>query len=447
MKISELEQFNKWWKTGKVPLTLLQEYKRPLFFELLRYLRKRWIVSIVGLRRVGKTTLMYQLINELLKEVEPHRILYYSFDEKGGDINDVLESYRENILGKSWEDAGKVYIFLDEIQKTDDWQNKIKKYYDLYPNIKFVISGSAGIMIEKKVKESLAGRLFDFYLKPLSFSEFVSLNLEGVKDKIQPVKPNEIDFDSIESTYKRLALFEDEMKACFNEFVKKGGFPEMVKEKDLENVKRYVRNAVIEKIIFKDIPLAFRIEEPQLLETLLRLVANEPGMTTEYISLAKDLKKDRVTISNYFFYLQRSYLLRFLSSFRGRYRVSSRKAKRAYLEDIGVILALMEREVTDDVMGKIVENLVITSLEAKSFWKNSYDVDCVITKGNTFIPVEVKYREHISSSDIKGILSFLKKFKMTFGIIITKNLFKREKVDGIEVLYIPAWLILTMVWS
>lgn len=445
MKASELEQFNSWWKTGRVPSNLLREYRRPLFFELLKYLKKRWVVSIVGLRRVGKTTMMYQLIDQLLKSEQPRHILYYSFDEKSADLNEVLETYRENILNKSWRDVGKVYVFLDEIQKAEEWQGKLKKYYDLYPNIKFVISGSAGIVIEKRVKESLAGRLFDFYLKPMPFSEFMRLKLRETIPDFPQIKPEKLGFKTVESSYRKLALFENEIKGCFNEFLRRGGFPEMVGEEDEEGIRRYIKNAVIEKIIFKDIPLAFRIEEPQLLETLLRIVANEPGTAVEYVSLSKDMKRDRVTISNYFFYLQRSYILRFLSSFRGRYKVSARKAKRAYFEDIGVILALSEKEMTDEMAGRIVENLIINALGAKVFWKNSFDVDCVLTHDGKFIPVEVKYREHISSADVKGVLAFLKKFKMKFGIIVTKDVFKREKLDGFEVLYIPAWLVLAIV--
>ena len=133
MEIEKLTLFNDWWITKKVKEGLLKPYKRPLFNEILRYLDDRQILLVTGLRRVGKTTLFYQLIQELVnKGVEPTKILYFSFDEESAEIDDLLKTYREKVLKAEFENT-KIYIFLDEIQKTKDWQNKLKIYYDIYP--------------------------------------------------------------------------------------------------------------------------------------------------------------------------------------------------------------------------------------------------------------------------------------------------------------------------
>ena len=128
--------FNSWWDTEKVPPLLLKPYKRGLFSKLVEFLGDRQILLIYGLRRVGKTTLLYQLIDHLLEQgVERDHILYFSFDEAVADLKQIIEGYQETAIGKPLQKVKKVYIFLDEIQKLKNWQNQIKIYYDLYPNI------------------------------------------------------------------------------------------------------------------------------------------------------------------------------------------------------------------------------------------------------------------------------------------------------------------------
>ena len=206
MEKEKLEEFNEWWFTEKVPEELLETYKRNLFYELKKNLEKRQIISVVGLRRTGKTTIMYQLIDFLLAKMKPVNILYFSFDEEVKDLRDVLNTYRE-IHNLNFRE-GKFYVFLDEIQKLDDWQSQVKKYYDLYPRIKFIISGSEGLFLRKGAKETLAGRIYEFTLPTLSFVEF--LNMKRVKHT---------------SSYK--------LRAEFVDYVKRGGFPEMVFEENL----------------------------------------------------------------------------------------------------------------------------------------------------------------------------------------------------------------------
>lgn len=123
------------------------------------------------MRRTGKTTLFYQLIQSLIEQkINPKNILYFSFDESIEELRDLINFYQENIVKKEiGKERHKYFIFLDEIQKLKDWQNKIKAIYDLYPNIKFFISSSASLNILLDAKESLAGRIFYFNLDILSF--------------------------------------------------------------------------------------------------------------------------------------------------------------------------------------------------------------------------------------------------------------------------------------
>ena len=124
-----------------------------------RYLAKNISISISGLRRVGKTTILFQLINYLLESgTEGKRILYYQFSEKINNLEQVLQIFFTNFTDL---EVGRdnFYIFLDELQYVRDWQSIVKGYIDQNKRIKFVVSGSASIYFRSSVKESLAGRM------------------------------------------------------------------------------------------------------------------------------------------------------------------------------------------------------------------------------------------------------------------------------------------------
>jgi len=174
--------FNRWWEEGKVEEMYLKPFKRDLFYSLVKFLNTRQIILLYGIRRVGKTTILYQLIDYLLKNgVNKKNILYFSFDEANVSLDEVLKNYSELVLGKDILKEKKIYLFLDEIQKLNNFQNQLKVYYDLYPNIKFIVSGSASLSIYKGVKESLAGRVYEFVLPLLSFSEYLTFLGEKIE--------------------------------------------------------------------------------------------------------------------------------------------------------------------------------------------------------------------------------------------------------------------------
>ena len=116
MEKAKLEEFNHWWTSKKVDTELALPFKRDIYPEIEKHLDKRFILALVGLRRVGKTTIMYQLIQKLVEaNINKTNILFFSFDEISVKLNKVLETYKE-IHSKDIR-AEKIYIFLDEIQK------------------------------------------------------------------------------------------------------------------------------------------------------------------------------------------------------------------------------------------------------------------------------------------------------------------------------------------
>ena len=203
MERSKLEEFNHWWINGKVDPELALPFKRNIYAEIERHLDKRFIVALVGLRRVGKTTTLYQIIQSLIeRKVALANILFFSFDEASAKLDEVLDTYRE-MHNKDFRKE-RAYIFLDEVQKCDNWENKIKKYYDIYPKLKFIISGSESLFIRRKTKETLAGRIFEFTLMPFTFREYLK-------------------FNKIKEEYFK---YETKIKPMFLKFAENGGFPE-----------------------------------------------------------------------------------------------------------------------------------------------------------------------------------------------------------------------------
>ena len=165
-----LTELNNWWKEEfKV------EYKeREIYAQIQKFISLPQIIALTGLRRVGKTTLMYRFIEDAIKDgLDPKNIIYFSFDEfREVEMREVLRAYEE-LMEKSLR-KGRYLLLLDELQKMNNWEDQIKAVYDTFgKNLKIIISGSESLFIRQKSKETLAGRIFEFKVEPLSFKEFL----------------------------------------------------------------------------------------------------------------------------------------------------------------------------------------------------------------------------------------------------------------------------------
>jgi len=411
--IDDLERFNPWWRTGAVRAEWLKEYKRKPYYEIKKYIEKRQILLIWGLRRLGKTTLMYQIISDIIKKAGRKNVFYFSFDEIAFDLKDVLEAYQKFILNKTFEGTKeRIYIFLDEIQKVKDWENKLKIYYDLYPNVKFFISGSASAALRKRSKESLAGRILDFLLRPLPFEEFLEMNGHDLKK----IKENP-------------GLWKREMIPLFYRYIKYGMFPELVAEEDEEFARKYILNNVVDRIIYKDLPEEFEIKDVELLKTLVYILGKNPGMIVNYKSIAKNLGRDQRTIANYFEYLEFGLLVKFVFNYRGSPLASARKLKKAYFSTPNIAFAFNQD--IDRILPAMLENLVASETDAKFFYRNGFEVDFIFADNGKIDAIEVKNSE----KDAKQIKKLKEKFTVRKAIIVDME--KEGKTEDIAIL--PAW--------
>jgi predicted AAA+ superfamily ATPase len=414
-----LYDFNPWWKTLSVPKNFTGQ-KRELFDNIASFLDYRQIIILFGLRRAGKTTLLYQIIDFLLqkKEVDHFNVLYFSFDEQALSLDAILEQYQRDILKQRLDEKDRIYLFLDEVQKLDDWCNKVKIIYDRYPNLKIFLSGSAALILKKETKESLAGRFFEFCVETFSFDEFVS-------------------YKNVSIDTGREGLYKFEIIRLFEDYLKNGGFIEAIDFDDTA-LKKYFRESLLERVIFKDIPESFVINNPQVIYRLLQIIAGMPGMYLDYKNLGNDLKLDQRTVANYVSYLDYSLLITRLYNFSRNKLTSEKKLKRIYLSNTGFLTAFRSGELD---YPSTLENHFAHILKARFFYRSPQkeEVDLIIDSKEKLIPVEIKIREKIKIKDLKPLIKFMKRFKCETAVVISKDDERIEKIDGLKVIILPYW--------
>ncbi|MBI2105479.1 ATP-binding protein [Candidatus Woesearchaeota archaeon] len=400
-----LQDMNPWWK-GEFNVEFNE---RELHKTIQKYLPLKQIVAFTGLRRVGKTTLMLKIIeDEVRGGLNSHNILFFSFDEfKDIEIDNLIKVYEE-ILEKDIR-KGKYLLLFDEIQKLNDWENKIKRIYDTFRNIKIIISGSESLFIKNKSRAILAGRIFEFKVETLTFKEFLDFK----------------DFN-----HKPLNLYNKDLKKLFNEFIFTLGFPELVGIKEKEIIKKYIKESILEKVIYNDIPKLFKIKDVSILESLFNIFLEEPGQIVEISKLANELNISRQSLSLYLRYLEDSFLIRKLYNYSRNKRKIERKLKKYYPTMLSPDLLFK-----DDILSKskTFEWLIINQLKAEFFWRDPYKNEVDIIKDN--IPIEIKY----GKIDLNGILLFMDKFKVNNGYVISLNEEEEKTFKNKKVKIIPAF--------
>jgi uncharacterized protein len=426
MDINELSEMNRWWTDSRVPEHLSKKIRRDLFPSIWKMMNKRQIISIVGLRRVGKSTLMFQLIDRLIEEgTNPRNILYFTFDIKETELKYILKTFREDLPGQV---EGMKYIFLDEVQKLDGWAENLKVFYDLDEELKFIISGSSGMEIEGISGKVLAGRVFKNTMGPLSFIEF--LKFSG-KQEMKPINS----IDDVKEAMLERSKWIGEMV----EYAHSGGFIEIIGE-ERKYRSMYVRSSVVDNMINRDLKDLQGIKDTDLVRELLKIFSSHPGMIVDHSSLGDDLGISRQTVSKYIGALLSAYSLIRLHSYHRNFLTSSKKAKRIYPAH-PCIIESFEEEIEPPVIGKIIESVVVSHLDPGFFYRaENKEIDIIIRDKERPLPIEVKYSNKIGGKDLRTIFHFVDKRDLEMGIVATKDLFERRG----KILLVPVFILLSM---
>ncbi len=459
---------NIWWQNEEINAQFLLGKERVEFNTIMSKLNEKRILSIIGPRRVGKSTLLYQTINHLLKEekIEPKRILFFSGDDpslffhEDDKLSNVLEVYFNEILEESiTKITSKVYIFIDEIHFIKNWQNFLKIYFDRKYNIKFIITGSSSLHLFKDANESLLGRIENIYVLPLTFCQFLNFHRTYVSKQEDIVLPK-FDFDNPDKSFKALENFyhQEEVKRnskkILKEYILVGGYPEYFEKRDIEVWQKSLTEDIITRGIYKDILAMYSIKSPQILEKLMYYIASNPSQTFSYSGMTGNFGIDTVTLITYLGYLKQAFLINVLENYSTNVGKTIRSNKKLSILDNGIQNSLLKKkQINSNEEGHIVETMVdfdIRLLCEKENYNQYYyrntekeEIDIILDRKNDIIPIEVKYTNQIEASDTKAIKKFIQKNKenkmgkTTYGIMITKDIYKKEE----DLYYIPYWLL------
>lgn len=467
-KKQSLIRNNSWWQQEKIKKPFLMERKREEFSTIVSKLEQKRILSIIGPRRVGKSTLMYQTINYLLenKKIQPKRILFFSgedpslFFHEEDKLSDILELYFDEILEESISQlTSKVYIFIDEVHFIKNWQNYLKIYFDQKYNIKFIVTGSSSLHLFKDATESLLGRIENIYVLPLTFNQFLNFHRTYVSQKEDILLPK-FYLDKPEESFKNLEsiYYNEELKlnvrTILKEYILAGGYPEYFENRDIDIWQRSLTEDIITRGIYKDILTMYNIKSPEILEKLMYYIADNPSQTFSYSGMTTNFGIDTVTLISYIGYLKQAFLINVLENYSTNIGKTIRSNKKLSILDNGIQNSLLKKkEIDDNDMGHIIEAMTDFDIRLlcerenynQYYYRNSdkEEIDLILDRKIDLIPIEVKYTNQIERIDTKTIKKFIEKNKdkkinkTPYGIVITKDIYKKEE----SLYYIPYWLL------
>lgn len=448
--IDRLKYENPWWVTGKTE----EEYnsmKRRLYFSLFSPLVEETDVKralvLMGPRRVGKTVMMHHAIQGLLdKGINPKKICFINIENpiyNNISISDLFDYSRK---ATNENETTGWFVFFDEIQYLKNWEIHLKILVDDYSKTKFIVSGSAAAALKMKSNESGAGRFTDFKLPPLTFNEFI--DLKGYNNLIIPSEmewgKNKVNFFS--------TININELNKLFVDYINFGGYPEVIfSEKIQANPGRYIRSDIVDKVLLRDLPSLYGIQDVQELNSLFTTIAYNTGNEVSLESLNNSSHVDKYLIKKYLTYLEAAFLIRIVK----RLDEAGKKFKRenfykVFLTNPSLRSALFAPiNATDDMMGNLVETAIYSQwLHRESFiphyarWSGG-EVDIVGLDDKKLKPVwavEIKWtnRFYEKPNELKSVISFCKKNKLNSALITTIDKEGKHLVDGITLYFVPA---------
>jgi predicted AAA+ superfamily ATPase len=432
---------NTWWVDGSIPYYKEFSKRRYFygFYDLVIQDFPHRAVVLMGPRRIGKTVIMFQAIQDLINNgVNPKNIFYFSLDTPIY-TNIPLEELISDGLKINNINIENSYFFFDEIQYLKDWEIHLKSLVDKNRKSKFIASGSAAAALRMKSIESGAGRFTDYFLPPLTFAEYIDLN--GF-DKL--LTETEIDFNGPRIFYQTEKI--EEFNKYFIDYINFGGFPEIALNADkVKNPERLIQKDITDKVIMKDLPGLFGIENTLELQQFFNVLSYRTGEILDYQTVSKETKTDNKTIKKYIKYLEAAFLIKVL------HRVDS-TAKRfknitqfkVYLTNPSLYTGLFGRVNADD---ERFPHLVETAVYAQYLhreheflryanWKDGKDegeVDLIQVSNNfqkVHWAVEVKWSDNPKVGKLK---LFMHRNNLNKAIVTSKTKF----VNHPDLLIVP----------
>lgn len=453
--LSRMRFDNPWWVNG-----MIQDDYRGMqprlyldsFYRLLCEPDIRRSVILMGPRRVGKTVMLFHTIQRLFDDgVNPQKVVYLSIDTpiyNNIGLEELFAFAREILQDNN---ANGYYVFFDEIQYLKDWEIHLKTLTDSYRQSRFIASGSAAAALKVKSIESGAGRFSDFMLPPLTFEEYIHLlhfdNLIRPKTITWKGREQSV-FDSIDI---------DVLNQHFIDYINYGGYPEITLSQAMrKNPGQFIRSDIVDKVLLRDLPSLYGIQDIQELNRLFVHIAYRSGSQFSYESLSNESNIKKETLKKYLTYLESAFLVKIVHKIdvcaKKMQRVSAFKI---YLTNPALRCALFSPlKEGDEALGGMVETAIFAQWFQREYelfyanWKvgkKEGEVDIVRLDDIKLKPqwlVEIKWSDRYLSKpgDLNSLEDFMIKNEITEAIVTSKSVSGVVGYKEKELLFMPSAL-------
>ena len=404
-----LTEQNPWQRFGEVPPALAPPVERHLAHVLWKRLVPnglRRFQLILGPRRVGKTTVLYQSVRRLLAQgIEPRRIWWMRVDHPLLRTANLDELVRE-VVGSTGATAEQpAYVMLDEIAYANDWDLWLKTFYDDHWPVQVAATSSATAVLRSRRMESGVGRWEEQFLMPYSFGEFLEL-IRGEEHGLDVPRRGY----TLGETLRALRAgrhMDQGLGADRVALVLVGGFPGLLTLLEahprgpaaspsgsigvgdtwrptrvsriweawgewpaladvLFSAQRVLRQDAVERAVYKDIPQSFGVQDPSRLERLLYVLAGQVTGLLSPMKIGRDLGLTHPTLDRYLSYLESAFLVFTLPNYSSSEATVQRRGRKVYFVDGAVRNAVLQRglgPLEDPAeQGLLLENLVVSEL-------------------------------------------------------------------------------------
>ncbi|HNY30617.1 MAG TPA: ATP-binding protein [Fibrobacteria bacterium] len=446
---------NPWWQAGRTVEAEFRSAPRrayfPAFHAQVSQLEVHRSVLLMGPRRVGKTWMMLQCIDQLMQEgVSGSQILFASLETPiytGLSLEAILKLFLR------MHPQEPKFVFFDEIQYLPDWERHLKSLTDSYRKFRFVGSGSAAAALRRKSQESGAGRFTDFLLPPLSFAEY--LRFAGREaDLVHEVPPKDVHHAAARH-WECPDIWQ--LNREFVRYLNLGGFPEAVMTPAVGNeAGRYIRQDIIEKVLLRDLPSLYGIQDVQELNRLFNVLAYNSGNEVNLESLSRESSVTKITLSRYLDYLEAAFLIRRIDRVDQDFGSFQRATRfKVYLTNPTMRAALFgPMDESSPAMGAMAETAVFCQWLHSSTWIDRLryarwrdrEVDMVGLDPQGQGPaslVEVKWSDHPleHGGDLKGLLELAAKRPLSRPpLVTTLTRSETRRFGDLEIEFIPTSL-------
>lgn len=393
---------------------------------------KNFIVSVIGPRRAGKTYSLYNLILNKM-ELEEDDYIFMDFEDTQlveAGFEDIIEAV--NIHQEEYGKKPK-YVFLDEIQNIENWSKAVRNLFETKNHFIF-ITGSSSKLLSKELSTSLRGRTITYSILPFSFREYLSYH--------------NFEFKKTYTTSQ-----ENQIKNHLRNYLKKGGFPDIVIEDELADK---FFDEYIDLVVFRDIIERHKIKNVFvvrfLIKNLLSSFTKEFSVHKVFNSLkSQNIKISKKTLYNYLSYLEDAFFSFSLKKFSYSMKTSELSVCKAFINDTGIVNSVLLN--FSENIGKLMENQVFLELLRKKYdepnselfyWKSEgKEVDFVLKKGKQIEKlIQACYsveNEKTKNREVSALIESSKELKCENLVIITWDYEGVEKLKKKKIKFVPLW--------